>query len=126
MSWCKCKGKRWARGACCRSFLSGAHAEHYHRSLIIPKIWLLIHHVSVQGMPNSAFLKRCANCNRCMRYPTVIGAPHGLDMTTLTVKMMNTLLHTQPGNLTKEVGLLHTILLPMDVQCQGRQISQPT
>ncbi len=44
-------------------------------------------------------------------------------MTTLIVKIMNTLLHTQPGNLTKEVGLLHIILLPMIVQCQGRQIS---
>ena len=47
-------------------------------------------------------------------------------MTTLIVKIMNTLLHTQPGNLTKEVGLLHIILLPMIVQCQGRQISQST
>ena len=84
------------------------------------KIWLLIHHVSVQGTSDIAFLNRCANCNRCMRHPTVIGAPHGLDMTTLIVKIMNTLLHNQPGNLTGEVGLVHVTLLAMDVQCHGR------
>ena len=72
-------------------------------------------------MSCSAFLKYCGQLQQVHAdIPTVIGAPHGLDMTTLIVKIMNTLLHTQPGNLTKEVGLLHIILLPMIVQCQGQ------
>ena len=76
-------------------------------------------------MCDSKTLKRCANCNRCMQGPTIIMAPHGLDMNTIMLKIMNTLLHTQPGNLTKEVGLLQIILLKY-VEWQGRKMSELT
>lgn len=46
----------------------------------------------------------CCIC-RFVGCPTLIALPHGLDISTTTAKIMKSLLCTQAGSLTKEVGL---------------------
>ena len=46
----------------------------------------------------------CCIC-RFVGCPTLIAVPHGLDISRTTAKIMKSLLCTQAGSLTKEVGL---------------------